>query len=423
MPGMDGLQVARNIKDNYQDDATPIVLMITAFSRDELLQQPDIHNVDGILNKPVTSSSLYNTVVDILHRRGANNLDNIKTITEQKKQRILGVRVLIVDDSEINREVAMRILVGEGGVVHLANDGREAVNWLQANPNAVDIVLMDVQMPVMDGYEATIQLRKNPKLASLPIIALTAGAFKSQQDAANSAGMNAFVAKPFNVDELLSAIQKLTGTAEDTTHQYQISSPSPIFTNQPDLPGIDLSKGLSIWNDVNAYKKFLRKFIDEYKDSSAAFRIFYMEKDITSAKTLAHKIKGAAGNLALVGVAESANKLETAQDDNWNTQLSNYEESLKAVIASVDLFAGTTDNKRVHNDNRTVASPDTISAHLNTLLSALDKDTPDQAFNIIASLEKMIDENNLSSIKKHIDDFDFRGAEECVRTLIAQYQH
>ena len=117
----------------------------------------------------------------------------------------------MVDDSDINRDVARHILENEGARVLLAADGSQAVQKLRAMPDGVDIVLMDVQMPVMDGYEATRQIRETLHLAELPVVALTAGAFKNQQAAAFEAGMNGFVPKPFDVDDLIATVLRLAG--------------------------------------------------------------------------------------------------------------------------------------------------------------------------------------------------------------------
>lgn len=317
----------------------------------------------------------------------------------------------------------MRILVAEGGIVHLANDGKEAVDWLQANPGAVDVVLMDVQMPIMDGYEATMQLRKIPALKTLPIIALTAGAFKAQQDAAKNAGMNAFVAKPFNVDELLSVIQNLTGCRDGDTPAPPVEQPSSVPVINNDLPGIDLKKAFSVWSDLNAYKKILRKFINEHKNSSGAFFNYFMANDIAMAKTLAHKIKGAAGNLALVDVAKSSAKLEHANIDDWKTWLSEYNESIKVAIESIAVFTTSLDEADTSNLAMPDASPETVVPILNTLLSALDKDTPDEATDIIAVLENILVGDELASLKECLDNFDFRGAEEQAHILLAQYHY
>ncbi|WP_171013471.1 response regulator [Chitinivorax sp. B] len=171
MPGLDGLAVAKSIRQSLGEQTAPIVLMVTAFSREELLKQSDINVVDGVLSKPVTGSSLYNSVAEALRRRWRDGQCQLSQSGHDK--RLTGISVLVVDDSEINREVASRILQSEGATVSLAPDGKAAIDWLLSHSSDVDVVLMDVQMPVMDGYEATRQLRETLHLYTLPVIALT----------------------------------------------------------------------------------------------------------------------------------------------------------------------------------------------------------------------------------------------------------
>jgi PAS domain S-box-containing protein len=153
-----------------------------AFTREQAacLTVADSHRAEALLDKPVTQSSH-----DYAEKLRENSEEPLST---GSRQRLAGLRILVVDDSDINREVAERILAGEGAQVVLANDGQQAVDWLRAHTNQVDIVLMDVQMPVMNGYEATRLRRLTPALAKLPIIALTAGAFTAQQQLAYAAG-------------------------------------------------------------------------------------------------------------------------------------------------------------------------------------------------------------------------------------------
>lgn len=201
--GSNGLDVAKMIQKACLDHLPPIILMMSAFSRDEFSDESGL--INNILDKPVTSSSLYNIISDLLQ-------PHKKALAEPSKNRIKripDVHVLVVDDNVVNREVAMRFLKSEGAHVSLAQDGKEAVDWISENISTLDLVLMDVQMPLMDGYEATRHLRALPQCADLPIIALTAGVLESQLDAAREAGMNAVVTKPFNINELIEAIQKL----------------------------------------------------------------------------------------------------------------------------------------------------------------------------------------------------------------------
>lgn len=131
-----------------------------------------------------------------------------------RSRRLPGLRVLVVDDNEINREVARSILEEEEAVVDLAENGRAAVDYLQQPPMPIDVVLMDVQMPIMDGYAATRHIRTTLGLTDLPIVAITAGAFDNQREAALAAGMDDFIAKPFEIDDLVAALQRLTGRGD-----------------------------------------------------------------------------------------------------------------------------------------------------------------------------------------------------------------
>lgn len=436
MPGMDGLEVASTIRSTFKQDTAPIVLMVTAFSRDELLKQPDIAAIDGILNKPVTSSTLYNTVAEVLQRKGLTPIKALRPTNTAKGQRLLGIRILVVDDSEINREVAMRILKADGASVSLANDGKAALDWLSANPSAIDVVLMDVQMPVMDGYEATRHIRAQPQLANLPVIALTAGAFKTQQEAAQAAGMNAFVAKPFNVDELIATIQKLTSTVIEPGAQSALLAPAQGFAEKQapaaqtaaphsaSLPGIEVDKGLHVWNDLTAYCKFLVKFSVDYADCTKRLSEYYATKNYAAAAALVHKLKGASGTMALMDVARCATELEAIDmNGDHSNALNKLQSALYTAFSSILLL---TADKIPQSYSPTpissapVLTKEHIAEHLAELLVALDTDTPDRANQLLDTLMGAFPPNTLTPVRTCIDDFDFRGAETRVRQLARQ---
>jgi CheY-like chemotaxis protein len=212
MPVLDGLATVRLIREQFAPEKCPLLIIMTNHSLASLIRAKGIERVDALLEKPVTASSLHHAVLEARRKRAATGRISLATGLVPTYP-LQGIRVLVVDDSEINCEVARRILHGVGAVVALANNGQEALDWLQTYPNAVDLVLMDVQMPVMGGVEATRQLRLMPQFANLPIVALTAGAFKSQQEAAYAAGMTHFISKPFDVPSTIALIQRLTLSA------------------------------------------------------------------------------------------------------------------------------------------------------------------------------------------------------------------
>ena len=417
MPGMDGLAAATKIRARYRDAASPIVLMVTAFSRDELLTQPGVGIVDGILSKPVTSSTLYNCVAEALRRRGRGKASGFHPPAGRTGKRIPGVSVLVVDDSEINREVALRILVADGATVHLANDGQAALDWLHANPEAADIVLMDVQMPLMDGYEATRQLRALPQFAALPVVALTAGAFKNQQNAALEAGMDAFVAKPFDVEELMSIIQRLTRCQPELVVP-EAATEAEEGEGKPslDLPGIAADKGLRVWGDLAAYRRFLGKFAVDYADCSTRLAQYHAAGDPVAAKALAHKLKGAAGNLALTDVARFAGLVEAIDTGaNAGPALDQLQSALDTAAASIAVF--TAEAAQPARDASVALDRDQVRSLLAELLRALDTDSPDHAEPILATLESLLGSDAVVAVRACVEGFDFREAEAQVREV------
>ena len=421
MPGMDGLTTVQKIRAEFNVETTVIVLMVAAFSRDALLREPNIELVDGTLCKPVTNSSLFNCVAESLRRIGQRGEQTQEQLGGRRVMRLPGVRVLIVDDSEINREVATRIVATEGAIVSIAENGQAAFDWLCSRQSAVDIVLMDVQMPLMDGYEATRQLRALPQFAGLPIVALTAGAFKAQQEAALQAGMDAFVSKPFNVEELIATLQRLTHSQPliTSTEQRGIEVPSVTADDYRHLSGIDVEKGLNVWRDVALYRKFLLKFCHNFANCSALLDGYFSSGEQAAAEALLHKLKGAAGTLALTEVAQIAAEVETTTMDTSaaaNNGLQRLRIALDIAFASIALFAEQIGDEVPIAD--VVVNVKSLQQLLQELLLALDSDAPDNANRLVAIMKPMITPEALLQLQTHIDSFDFRSAEAVVRALI-----
>ncbi len=340
MPGMDGLAVAKAIRDALPDSFIPILITATALSRERILARPESRYVDGILTKPVTPSSLHDAVADAIRsKRGGKVPGLLPEILHNK--RLSGLHILVVDDSDINREVTWYILSGEGAMVTLSSDGQQALDWLQAHPGDVHVVLMDVQMPVMDGYEATRAIRRAaPELAKIPVIALTACAFKSDQDAAKDAGMTDFIAKPFEADALVKLIQKVTSWRSDTKETEEESSQVTIEASQNhDLPGLNLERGLSIWRDAAVYQDYLRKFAIKYGDCHQQFMILAPEESVA----LAHKLKGVAVTMGLDDVVAVVHDIEQKLREGTSivTDCDRLQENIGIALRSIDLYART----------------------------------------------------------------------------------
>ncbi|MBB6249849.1 CHASE domain-containing protein [Nitrospirillum iridis] len=211
MPDTDGLAVARAVRHLETAPQPPIIIMVTAHDQDELHRTASKTSVDAILVKPVTASTLHDAVMEARARR-AQPLPPLETPRPSPavsdRGRLRNVRLLVVEDNPVNQQVARLTLQAEGATVTLAGNGQEALDMLATDGRAFDLVLMDVQMPVMDGYEATTRLRQDLGLTSLPVLALTAGVMAEERVRALAAGMSDFIAKPFDLDQMLETIQR-----------------------------------------------------------------------------------------------------------------------------------------------------------------------------------------------------------------------
>ncbi len=411
MPGIDGLAAARMIREKLGEQHAPIIIMVTAFSREALLAQKDAGLVDMVLDKPVTPSALYNAVARAIKVR----LGEAPFIQQGRVvHRLEGLRILVVDDSDINREVSQRIFEDEGAIVMLANDGKEAVDWLSAHPTGVDIVLMDVQMPVMDGYEATRAIRANPLIQKLPVVALTAGVFKEMQDAAYAAGMNDFIAKPFDVDAAIGRILKLTGRLDAVKRSTSNLEAHPA---SEDLPGLAVGRGLQIWKDPAVYQRYLRKFVTDYADAAQEIS----RLDNHEAELLAHKLKGVAGNLALVEVAVAA-----AEADRVLKVFGPVADAAAALQAALDVVLPSIEQyaPMATTDQATPPPLSSSQAELSHLLlkiiKAFNEDNPTIVEPLIAELSHYVISEHTDTLKRAVENFDFRAGESATRDIARQ---
>ncbi|MDX7821201.1 response regulator [Aeromonas caviae] len=334
MPGMDGLETCLAIRRAFeQQERSPIIIMATAYSQDELMHRPGSDQVDLVLHKPVTGSSLYNAVARLIHEKR----EHVEPLESgQRRLRLPGVHILLVDDSDINLEVATRLLHREGAEVITAIDGERALACLADPARRIDLVLMDVQMPVMDGYEATRRLRLLPGREETPVLALTAGVFKDQREAALASGMNDFIAKPLDVEQLIATLLR-----------YLPDCVLPLTVSDEPLPhepvaGIDIDTGLRNWGEASVYLKYLRRFRDDYMTVGTVLPDYIAQHETDAAASLTHKLKGVAGSLSLTDVARISAELNEAIEQGSDTSqlIAPFLEALERAQHSIDTYAG-----------------------------------------------------------------------------------
>ncbi|MFT6429240.1 MAG: PAS domain S-box-containing protein [Halopseudomonas sp.] len=437
MPGMDGLAVMRAIRAGMSQSECPIVIMATAHDITKLASQTGAELADATLSKPVTASALKQAVLQAqLHCSAPQH--SAPSVVGAASDLLAGVRVLVVDDSDINREVAQRILTGHAATVALAEDGQQALDWLLAHPLEVDLVLMDMQMPVLDGLEATRRLRRLPEFDDLPIVVLTAGAFESQRQEAMDAGMTAFASKPFDVPLTVDLIRRLrrpaklqAAVAEGTCLDAVATSALATAPEASAPVGVmDAAQGLAIWSDLASYQTYLRRFAESYRDAAETMRTHLASSDRPGAAALAHKLSGVAANLALPDTRRAAQELGRVlgMQDDVESALVDLSRALAAVLAEINSYAPPVDQANAATGTAAVAAP-LLSApeqlalkkQLNQLLQALDSDDPARIKKEMTALAQQLPTGALAAIEVSVLGYDFRGAEAHTLQIAVDY--
>ncbi len=316
MPQMDGIETVKKLQAALAPEAVPPVILITAHGREELrLISREIRPAD-ILGKPITASRLLDAVITAMGRQAMpeSALNQDSKDYQKAIDQLQGARLLLVEDNPVNKELAMELLRQNGIQVVAVNNGQEAIE--QLDKERFDGVLMDCQMPVMDGYEATRRIRAGQDGKNLPIIAMTANALTGDREKVLSIGMNDHVAKPINLSEFFNTLAKWVTpnrpsdgleTSATTTAQTLNGEGFPI------LPGIDTEAGLrTTRNNPSLYIRMLLRFKETYRDFEHNFAETRESGDRTAPTRAAHSLKGAAGNLGISGVQQAAEALELA---------------------------------------------------------------------------------------------------------------
>jgi two-component system sensor histidine kinase/response regulator len=349
MPGMDGMETTRQIQAGSKE--APAVIMVTADGREDAISAAGDIRLSAILSKPITSSTLQDTVMAALGhavdskregREQTNELDSAVSLG--------GARVLLVEDNEINQELALELLSSNGIAVEVANNGQEALDWLDRD--SFDGVLMDCQMPVMDGYEATREIRKQRKYRALPIIAMTADVMAGDREKVLAAGMNDHIGKPINVADMFNTMAKwikpsnplatssvLGGSIESV---QEPTGQAEGEGNIPEIVGIDTANGLAIAQGNSLlYRKLLMMFCASQSNFEQQFREAQMQagSDPEATTRCAHNLKGVAGNVGARGIQEAASHLEAAcRNKEENTAI---ESALDELIAEIEPVMGS----------------------------------------------------------------------------------
>jgi len=315
MPGMDGWETSVRLRESGARGAgASLVMMVTAHGREMLAQHSaqEQASLGGFLVKPVTASMLFDAVADA--RLADFRPAGAPARAAPRPGRLEGLRILVVEDNANNRQVAQELLLHEGAIVELADNGERGVAAVEAAGTPFDAVLMDLQMPVMDGFTATARLRADPRFARLPIIAMTANALAADRAACLQAGMNDHVGKPFELSDLIATLLRHTGRAPvspGSDGSAIAADLPPALLAQAARAGIALDAALRrLEGNLPVYARMLRRFARELPESLGALRARLVAGERGEAAMLAHGIKGVAGMLGAEALHTTAGELE-----------------------------------------------------------------------------------------------------------------
>lgn len=421
MPGMDGVQLAEEVRLRWPHRAMRFVL-VTAMGRDDVAMQAAGRQFETVLHKPVTPSALLDVVSQVFGRhRDMRETGRDSPQVDANMAKLAGARLLLVEDNELNRELATDLLGRAGIEVVTAGDGRQALDLLESD-SGFDGVLMDCQMPVMDGYTATRALRLLPGLADMPVLAMTASVLDADRARMTACGMNDCIPKPLDVAQMFATLARWIGPKladRRPTVSVARTADGPV----PSLPGLDVAAGLAHCMGKSAlYRRVLRGFVRGQRDFCAHFRQALQDGQSDLAIRLVHTLRGLSGTIGADAVRVSATRLEGLLETSapaGNTQAASavLEQELTSLLDMLRSSPWLADES---GEAQPLPSFDLLAGPL-SVLDELVADSDADARLAVAGLQRMLAGTVLEAEAASLDDalgnYDFERAASCLQTL------
>ncbi len=405
MPTMDGVETLGQLRQLMDGSHETKVFMMTAYGREDIVDALRQLNVDNLLLKPVTQSVLYDHLVEHLSH-GSLALRSVQQPADRLMDlsTIRGARILLVEDNLINQQIAQELLEAEGVQVTVVENGKEAVDCLLSALPAVsfDVVLMDLQMPIMDGYEATRTLRANAAFEQLPIIAMTADAVTGVRERVLEAGMNDYVTKPIQLELLGASLLRWVAPTDrlmsEPENETILTEQISVSTQLQQLSCLNYPDALSrMAGKPSLVKRLLLQFLKENRSTAAVISQAVSDRDWIRVKSLVHALKGAAGNLGLTAIFEQADAFDAklALSPIPMTQIGQQAQKLSEIL--------TLDLKEIENLLLVQESADTETSSAQT------------------AHESPIPISVLSDLQRALENFD-ASAGELIESLRLNYK-
>lgn len=418
MPGMDGLTTARRIRLMGLNPA-PALVLLTAHGQDEVLHAAEEMHLDATLFKPILESALLQVLNRVLGSEAPQEGGRLPGAEPAQLPRYPGRRILLVEDNRLNQQVATEMLADAGLIVDLAENGAQAVDM--AAQRDYDMVLMDIQMPVMDGITATRLMRAAPRTRELPIIAMTANVMQEDRYRYLKAGMTDFIAKPIEPAMLFRTLAaNLLPQVGVAAREPAVAPPAPdedegtVFP--PYIEGIDLKAGRSrLMGSDSRYARYLRLFAEHSAEVPLQLQAALDARDLASVQRLAHTLKGSAGQIGAEQVRAAAAELEKAVADGASTAT---QTEMVSRITEVLILAVNGIYSAFPTQAEISRPVENVGSVIAELLSLIENDDA-KALAVFdahrALLEEMLGSVGYQALAGHLQQFDFDQALETLR--------
>jgi CheY-like chemotaxis protein/HPt (histidine-containing phosphotransfer) domain-containing protein len=425
LPGMSGIDAAWKIRNSPLTRDLPIILMSAYADKEEEARCREV-GINAFLSKPITQSSLYDAIATA---RGLREVYRVHKQASDLVPQFAGTRILLAEDNETNQFVALELLGRLGVELEIATSGVEALEMVRARP--YDAVLMDIQMPEMDGLEATRRIRQDPALERLPIIAMTANAMKADVDRALAAGMNDFVSKPIEQSALVASLRRwLPPAATDNPAE---TTAAPALERIPDgaaalplLEGIDLTGTIHrLGIPFDRLRPVLLRFSTGQRKTVEDLRAAVAAGNSQEARRHAHALAGAAGNLGADKLYDAAKSLElaaAASNPGWTGLFQEIADLCRIVFESIDTLRDDTSVPLPTNVPVPGASWDASVSCLKRLEAALSSSDFSGSLELAKELKgttfNQSNPGDLARLEEMINGYEYEQAAEFASRLI-----
>ncbi|WP_257280712.1 transporter substrate-binding domain-containing protein [Endozoicomonas sp. ISHI1] len=416
MPETDGIELAEEIRA-MELDSMPVLIMVSAYGREEVMARAS-GRVDAFLIKPASSSVLVETILRTLDYK--SSVGGSKGVDSHASKQTFKGDILLVEDNEINQQVARELLEGMGLTVTLADNGQEAVDILESN--TFDLVFMDIQMPRMNGYQATRVIRRNVGDKDLPIVAMTAHAMTGDRERCLQVGMNDHISKPLNPVELQEMVDRWLQVSDEG------ASSGPAVTKATEqkefaedlekLKGIHLHNGLNrVRGNVELYRQLLVNFYLDQGEDLQKLRDCLDKQDWQAARFIVHGIKGAGGSLGAEHLHITAARLEAAlrtRDELPSKELlKSFEHAFEEVMESLRQLVGKDPEEATVGEGRVeIERLSLLMSSMITQLQEGDVSASESLPELVGGLVGKVDKHKLDRLQKSIRVYDFEEAEQ-----------